>query len=314
MPLRIAAIPDVTLDVVIDDSVQQTFPEKKSKTLTIVNAMQEDLTTKHANATSINTPRRNPVYGLEEMAMDNYSHIDNPAVGPQPRAPQYTPSVQQKPLSNPTGNQTGNLTTIGTRQAQSPQYHNAGATPRAIVQLTACAIQDDKYAQLCLGDKYRDGDGIEQDYQAAYHWYLKASVDGDALALNSLGDLCRLGLGVPVDHTSAFRCYSRAVEQELAAAECNLGQMYDYGLSVQADHMKAMEWYRKAADQGDALAQSCVGDMYSVGKVGVPRNDATAMEWYLRAADQDLAKAQFKIGILYENGQGVESDKSVSLD
>ncbi|KAK3809656.1 MAG: hypothetical protein JOS17DRAFT_536798 [Linnemannia elongata] len=80
MPLRIAAIPDVTLDVVIDDSVQQTFPEKKSKTLTIVNAMQEDLTTKHANATSINTPRRNPVYGLEEMAMDNYSHIDNPAV------------------------------------------------------------------------------------------------------------------------------------------------------------------------------------------------------------------------------------------
>lgn len=174
MPLRIAAIPDVTLDVVIDDSVQQTFPEKKSKTPTIVYAMQEDLTTKHANATSINTPRRNPVYGLEEMAMDNYSHIDNPAVGPQPRAPQYTPSVQQKPLSNPTGNQTGNLTTIGARQAQSPQDHNAGATPRAIVQLTACAIQDDKYAQLCLGDKYRDGDGIEQDYQAAYHWYLKA--------------------------------------------------------------------------------------------------------------------------------------------
>ncbi|KAG0247292.1 hypothetical protein BGZ95_008827, partial [Linnemannia exigua] len=48
-----------------------------------------------ANSISTNTAAngdtgkgRNPVYGLENTAMDNYSHIDNPAFMPAPRVPQ----------------------------------------------------------------------------------------------------------------------------------------------------------------------------------------------------------------------------------
>lgn len=57
---------------------------------------REDATTNHATAPNNNKPRRNPVYGLEEQTMDNYSHIDHPDFGPRPRAPQFTPSPQQE--------------------------------------------------------------------------------------------------------------------------------------------------------------------------------------------------------------------------
>lgn len=38
-------------------------------------------------ATTCNV-RRNPIYGLEEAAMENYSHIDKPLVFPLARGPQ----------------------------------------------------------------------------------------------------------------------------------------------------------------------------------------------------------------------------------
>ncbi|KAF9078974.1 hypothetical protein BGX23_005513, partial [Mortierella sp. AD031] len=81
--------------------------------------------------------------------------------------------------------------------------------------------QGDRDAQLSLGRMYREGDGVEQDYQAANHWYLQAAKNDDISAQVIVDDLYRLG-----QHDTAL------------------------------DHSKVMEWYLKAADSKDPSAQN----------------------------------------------------------
>ncbi|KAF9315926.1 hypothetical protein BGZ91_005663 [Linnemannia elongata] len=325
MPLRIAAIPNVILDVVVDDSIQKTSTPDAPKKATIVDALQVDPTTKHANTAYTNSPKRNPSYGLEETAMDNYSHIDNPATGPQPRAPQYTLNVQQQPLSNPTSHQTKNPITMSTKQAQSHHDHNSGATPKDIAQLTACAVHGDKDAQLCLGDKYRDGDGIEQDYQAAHHWYLRASVDamkwfhkaanqGDALAQSCMGDMYSFGRGVPRIDATAMKWYLRAADQDLVKAQFMIGIMYENGQGVESNKSVALDWFRKATQRKDtdAWAQFVMGYMYRHGR-GVPRDYPKAINWLVKSARQGCTLAQCQLGSIYQEGQGVPQDYTEAM-
>ena len=60
---------------------------------------------------------------------------------------------------------------------------------------------------------YEKGHGVEQSYEKAVEWYLKAA------------------------------------EQGFACAQCNLGCMYENGRGVEQSFEKAREWYEKAAEQ-----------------------------------------------------------------
>jgi hypothetical protein len=55
------------------------------------------------------------------------------------------------------------------------------------------AEQGDAFAQNNLGDCYRKGQGIQQDYTQAVYWYMKSAEQGNALAQNNLGDFCKNG-------------------------------------------------------------------------------------------------------------------------
>ncbi|KAK3833219.1 MAG: hypothetical protein J3R72DRAFT_478109 [Linnemannia gamsii] len=110
-PLRIAANPDVVLDVVVDGPVaraEAAITQVSSQTTVQNTAKEESVheeatvkkeasanSTTAATITEVKTATlgRNPGYGLVEEAMQNYNHIDNPALNPQPRAPQYIPSL-----------------------------------------------------------------------------------------------------------------------------------------------------------------------------------------------------------------------------
>lgn len=94
-PRRIAAIVDEVLDVMVDTPLTNaqaaSMPDSSSSTAPLTTALkpalplekvlpdqpQEEPPTEHT-VTNPTTTRRNPVYGLVETAMDNYSHIDNP--------------------------------------------------------------------------------------------------------------------------------------------------------------------------------------------------------------------------------------------
>ncbi|MBQ6647668.1 MAG: sel1 repeat family protein, partial [Muribaculaceae bacterium] len=58
------------------------------------------------------------------------------------------------------------------------------------------AIEGDAEAQLCLGDCYYEGDGMEKDYTQAVFWYFKAAEQGNVDAAYNLGVSYSLGEGV----------------------------------------------------------------------------------------------------------------------
>ena len=58
------------------------------------------------------------------------------------------------------------------------------------------AQQGDAQAQFNLGEMYRRGHGVTQDYEKAVEWYQKAAKQGDAQAQFNLGEMYRRGHGV----------------------------------------------------------------------------------------------------------------------
>ncbi|MFN8922466.1 MAG: tetratricopeptide repeat protein [Sphingobacteriia bacterium] len=109
-----------------------------------------------------------------------------------------------------------------------PLWLLAQATPEKNMtneETQKMAQQRDAEAQFKLGEMYRYGEGVEQDWEKAAHWYRKAAEQGHAAAQFGLAGT-----------------YSTDVKK---------------ARSKQAEH-----WYRKAAEQGHVGAQSALAALY----------------------------------------------------
>ncbi|KAG0248301.1 hypothetical protein BGZ95_008120, partial [Linnemannia exigua] len=206
-PLRIAATPDVVLDVIVDGPLARTeaaIPQDASQTPVRVTAkevivqeeviVQKEVSVSSATAATITeiktaTVGRNPAYGLVESAMQNYNHIDNPAFGPQSRAPQYIPNSNGANSNDDmsTINQAllheqpaGSGRSINITPLQAPQELTAAADIKDISPIVVKAIHGDINSQVELGNMYKIGDSVEQDFEEARHWYRKAANQGNA--------------------------------------------------------------------------------------------------------------------------------------
>ena len=67
------------------------------------------------------------------------------------------------------------------------EEHNLRQDETEFEQLLARAEEGDANAQLSLGEKYYDGQGVLKDYKEAMKWYRKAADQGDAMAQARLG-------------------------------------------------------------------------------------------------------------------------------
>ena len=160
-----------------------------------------------------------------------------------------------------------------------------------IRRLLQAAEQGDADAQFWLGDMYRKGEGVVQNYEQAAWWYQKAAEQGNANAQCMLGDMYYFGVGVAQNSKEAARWYQKAAEQGYSPAQCSLGGMYRKGEGVAVNYAEAEKWYRKAVEQGNANAQCMLGDMYRKGE-GVAVNYAEAEKWLRRAAAQRFPGAE----------------------
>ena len=162
-------------------------------------------------------------------------------------------------------------------------------------------------AQFKLGTYYEVGLVVRQDYEEAVKWYKKAAEQGEAVAQIYLGDCYENGRGAPQNYKEAVKWYREAAKQGNAIAQKALGECYYYGQGVHQDYKEAVKWYRKAAEQGEAAAQNNLGLCYENG-CGVPQNYKEAVKWYRKAAEQGYAIAQNNLGNCYYDGQGVLQD------
>jgi TPR repeat protein len=166
-------------------------------------------------------------------------------------------------------------------------------------------------AQVKLGKKYADGDGVQRDLKQSVYWFQQAAGQGNVEAMFEVGRAYIRGAGVEANHPEAGRWLRAAAERGHTEAQFNLGVMYDKGFGYAVNAAEAVHWYRSAAEAGYAAAQYNLGLCYSNG-TGVKTDPSMAATWYAKAAAQGDADAQFNLGSLYWKGRGVELNQKLA--
>ena len=168
------------------------------------------------------------------------------------------------------------------------------------------------YAQARLGDLYRCGAWVKQDYKEAIRYYKLSAEQGDTDGLFSLGISYRDGEGVEKNYNEAFKYLKLAADKGDMDSQAEIGQMYlnkDYGAQ---DYNEAFKYLKLAADQGDEDSIIDVGEMYYKG-LGISQNYNEALKYFKLAADKDFNKGLYYIGNMYENGYGVPQNLSEAV-
>ena len=130
-----------------------------------------------------------------------------------------------------------------------------GQDPDPITETRRLAEKGDVTAQLQLGFKYANGEGVPENDAEAVRWYRLAADQGDARGQYALGFMYDYGEGVAQDLAEAVKWYRLAAEQGDARGQYALGFMYDYGEGLPDDYVLAYAWYNLAAAQGNEVAR-----------------------------------------------------------
>ncbi len=80
----------------------------------------------------------------------------------------------------------------------------------ALAEWTPLAEQGVAEAQLSLGEMYRQGNGVRQNYKEAAWWFRLAAEQGNTAAQVKLDDMYSSGNGVPLDNMYAYMWWNIA--------------------------------------------------------------------------------------------------------
>ncbi|KAG0376459.1 hypothetical protein BGX24_007721 [Mortierella sp. AD032] len=333
-PLRIAAVPGATLDVVVRKPSRKQELSLESLKEALFGSQQESTLpnstpVSSATATQTTTVEQIPTDDPVEATMKNSTKVDKPAAVITPPPPPYRGPHNQ--ASSTTATERG-LPGDGQLVAQpqedvTPQKCDAPqeAVPQTriltVVQKTAevelKAKLGESDAQFTLGNMYDCGQGVEQCSSQALHWYRKAAEQGHAAAQFATGKGYQTGQIGRLDVYEAARWLLKASEQKNADAQNEIGVMISQ-CTLRPRYFEcdpvASNWYRKAAEQGHAAAQYNLGDVYYTGKGQTKKDYSKAIEWYLKAAKQGHVSASNCAGNLYCIGYGIAQDYSKAAE
>lgn len=189
--------------------------------------------------------------------------------------------------------------------------------------------------QYILAISLINGYDVEQDYDRAFPWLLKA-YDGNIVgALERLPDMYRYGLGTPQNYEQAFLSQKRAYELfPRDKTIIKLSAMYYCGMGTEQNIEKSeallievdyrTDKYRSRArvcyEVGNyelakesleiAFYEDDYGNEDSAAKLGglyeKEHNYTKAVEWYTKASEKGDDKARTNLALLYTKGLGTE--------
>lgn len=206
------------------------------------------------------------------------------------------------------------------------------STDAAVASLIQAAEAGAAEAAQELGDRYREGDGVDQSDTLALRWYSVGARLGDAEAQNNLGTMLLNGIGCDADAAAAVPWYQASAEQGNAVAQFNLGLRYLHGSGVEPDDLTAWDWIAKAAAQNYKEAIGQLGTLFRFGRgtdpdllqaaqlhmVAAQAGDATShgnlSDYRGDLIDMALAgnrEAAFDLSRMYDSGLGGEKNKAL---
>ncbi|KAF9101570.1 hypothetical protein BGX29_005486 [Mortierella sp. GBA35] len=319
-PFRIAAIPDATLEIVLEGKLvhtaigaPQAIPQQQQ---------QENVTVDTGIGTGFTQTPISPNNPLPPTQQQN----DSLGTGPSnkvSRAPEYLPGdyydyrlYDHTPLpADGIAFQTyqGNvdevvdklgMANLGSTSSQGSQaaseqrgYVSPPGRPQAIVDPVLTTHEQQETIKMA---------GEQQTQQQYPHTMTVAAATADQCLISpNQGAIDGTSNGQSQQLPKSTNWYFQAAIDGDVQAQNTIGVLFEQGGELRQDYTKAMEWYLHAANLGYAPAQCNVGFLYSQG-LGVPTDHTTAIQWYLKAAHQGHAPAQFNIAVMYDEGQGVQ--------
>ncbi|MDI5836273.1 tetratricopeptide repeat protein [Shewanella xiamenensis] len=185
------------------------------------------------------------------------------------------------------------------------------ASERPIHELTEVANAGDVSAQLELGQLYKYGVGVEQDFTKAAKWLQRAALKDDPTSMYELGMLYLEGQGVTKNEQTATFWLESAAHMEHVNSQVMLGWIQLKGYGVKKNVLQALTWGRSAARQNSLAGMELLASAYLADS---PYRDVPlAVEWFEKAAEGGYVSAQYQLGKIYYDGILVPQDSQLAL-
>lgn len=158
----------------------------------------------------------------------------------------------------------------------------------------ARAAQGDAEAQLQLGLRYAEGDGVVRNDKEAAKWLALAASQGLSEAQYHYGLALLKGRGVVQDYRAAFSWIEKPAQRGYAKAQYSLGELYRYGTGTAVDKARAYLWFNLAAAQGVEAAVKARDNLVwqlDPEQIAAMQAEARRMEEARRADRPDPAPA-----------------------
>lgn len=146
---------------------------------------------------------------------------------------------------------------------------------------------------------------VEQSYEKAIGWYLRAVGNGSVDALFSLGQLYEQGKGIEQSYEEAVKWYKEAVAKGHNGAKYNLAELYVLGKGVDKSIENALDLLKEYIHSGKGEDFYNFGDLFYFGK-GVEQSYEEAVIWWKLSAKENYSRAEYMLGVCFEKGHGVE--------
>jgi len=166
-------------------------------------------------------------------------------------------------------------------------------------------------AQYQLAEISFSGEGVPQNFAAAFHWAGKAAEQKEPRALYRLAAMLHQGDGVQRNMVQAGAMFQESLKglRELANngnpdAMGKLGTLFTTGVTAPPDLEEGLKWIQKSAEAGWPKAQYDLAGHLLFGR-GVSLNKNEAIEWMTRAAKGGSANAQYNLGVANANADGM---------
>jgi len=163
-----------------------------------------------------------------------------------------------------------------------------------------------------LGSQLQRSDDLNQKRESV-EWLLKAASLGDASGMVWLGFAYRQGDGVEVDFEESAEWFIKAVGAGDGHAMIHAARIY-FCYSYQPE--KAREWLLKAADAGYVESYNMLAQLHD-NRGTPEYDPVEAVKWWqvgVTAGKGSGARAALELSMHYRSGAGVPCDQSLALE
>ena len=165
-------------------------------------------------------------------------------------------------------------------------------------------------AMYQLGNRYDNGDGVEQNAEVASDWWLKAAMKGHIEAAHNLGNYY---FYKKHDVENGLRWLEKAASDNSTLSLYALGDIYINGLGIVQDVEKGLAYINKAADLDYPEAKRKLSFLYHDGDI-VEQDIDKSKYWLEKYLESDLPDAHLRMGYCLYHGDMYEINYTKALD